>query len=99
MAAILAGLLAASLTNVNDTRTKTTVRKIYAGIVLILSPLMLLGVMMADCNEPLVKNFISISVVLLAFERASLRINALDLCPGESGPKAYAIRLTLLDLT
>lgn len=85
LTAILAGLMAASLTTVDGTTTKTIVRKVYAGIVLILSPLMLLGVVLADCNKPLVRNFISLSVVLLAFERSSLRINALDLCAGKSG--------------
>ncbi|VVC28251.1 Major facilitator superfamily,Major facilitator superfamily domain [Cinara cedri] len=93
LTAIFAGLLAASLTNVNDTSTKTIVRKVYAGIVLILSPMMLLGVMLADCNKSLVQNFLSMSVILLAFERASLRINALDLCPGESGLNMSMIRL------
>lgn len=79
---ILAGMSATLMTNA-DTLTKTAARKLYAGIVLVLSPLMLLGVMIAKCDDSLAKNFMKISVILLGFERSSIRINSLDLCPSE----------------
>lgn len=79
---LFAARLAELLTNSN-TIAKTTIRKLYAAIVLILSPLMLLGVMIAKCNDSLARNFMRIATVLLAFERSSLRINSLDLCPSK----------------
>ncbi|XP_015372959.1 PREDICTED: sialin-like [Diuraphis noxia] len=84
MTSIIAGISAASLTNVN-TITKTTIRKMYVGIVLIGSPIMLFGVMVAGCQESYVKTFTKMSVILLGFERSSIRINSMDLCPGYVG--------------
>ncbi|XP_025197060.1 sialin-like [Melanaphis sacchari] len=81
---IFAGISAASLTNV-DTNTKIKVRKLYVGIVLIGSPIMLLGVMIAECNESLARIFMRMTVILLGFERSSIRINSLDLCPSYVG--------------
>lgn len=79
---ILAGLSAIPLTYA-DTLTKTIVRKLYAAIVLIGSPLMLMGVVLADCNRSMARHFARMSVILLGFERSSLRINSLDLCPSK----------------
>lgn len=79
---VFAGLSATLLTKEN-TVSKTAIRKLYAGIVLILSPLMLLAVLMAKCNDSLAKNFMKLSVILLGFERSSIRINSLDLCPSK----------------
>jgi len=79
---IIAGISAESLTNV-DTVTKTKVRKMYVGIVLIGSPLMLFGAMVSGCNESYVKTFTRMAVILLGFERNSIRINSMDLCPGK----------------
>ncbi|XP_003246944.1 sialin-like isoform X1 [Acyrthosiphon pisum] len=81
---IIAGISAESLTNV-DTITKTTVRKMYVGIVLIGSPIMLFGAMVAGCDSAYVKTFTRTSVILLGFERSSIRINSIDLCPGYMG--------------
>lgn len=78
---IFAGISASSLTNV-DTNTKIKIRKLYVGIVLIGSPIMLLGVMTVECNESWARTFIRMTVILLGFERSSIRINSLDLCPG-----------------
>jgi hypothetical protein len=78
---VIAGISAASMTNV-DTNTKIKFRKLYVGIVLIGSPLMLLGVMFAECDVSLARIFIRMTVILLGFERSSIRINSLDLCPG-----------------
>lgn len=78
---IFAGISASSLTNV-DTNTKIKIRKLYVGIVLIGSPIMLLGVMTAECNDSWARTFIRMTVILLGFERSSIRINSLDLCPG-----------------
>jgi hypothetical protein len=91
---ILAGVSAISLTNA-DTIKKTTIRKWYAAIVLIGSPLMLMGAVVADCNRFIVKSFMKMSVVLLGFERSSLRINSLDLCPS----KCYKAVIYCLSLT
>lgn len=82
MTSLIAGISAASLTNVS-TVTKTTVTKMYVGIVLIGSPIMLFGVMVAGCHESYVKTFTKMSVILLGFERSSIRINSMDLCPGK----------------
>lgn len=79
---IIAGISTSSLTNV-DTITKTTARKIYVGIVLIGSPIMLFGAKAAGCNGSYVKTFARTSVILLGFERSSIRINSMDLCPGK----------------
>ncbi|KAL4131201.1 hypothetical protein QTP88_008543 [Uroleucon formosanum] len=81
---IIAGISTSSLTNV-DTITKTTARKIYVGIVLIGSPIMLFGAKAAGCNGSYVKTFARTSVILLGFERSSIRINSMDLCPGYVG--------------
>ncbi|XP_060836111.1 sialin-like [Rhopalosiphum padi] len=81
---VIAGISAASMTNV-DTNTKIKVRKLYVGIVLIGSPIMLLGVMFAECDVSLARTFIRMTVILLGFERSSIRINSLDLCPGYVG--------------
>lgn len=79
---IIAGITSMTLINANMVE-KITMRKVYASIVLILSPLMLLGVMIAKCDEVTARVFMKISVVLLSFERSSVRINSLDLCPSE----------------
>lgn len=79
---IAAGLSVPVLTN-TGALTKTAVAKLYAGIVLIAAPLMLLGLAMAKCNVTLSKVFMRMSVILLGFERSSLRVNSLDLCPSE----------------
>jgi len=79
---IIAGISAGWLTNV-DTFTKTTVTKMYVGIVLIGSPIMLFGAMVAGCNGAYVKTFTRTSIILLGFERSSIRINSMDLCPGK----------------
>ncbi|KAE9523333.1 hypothetical protein AGLY_016281, partial [Aphis glycines] len=81
---IFAGISASSLTNV-DTNTKIKIRKLYVGIVLIGSPIMILGVMTAECNDSWARTFIRMTVILLGFERSSIRINSLDLCPGYVG--------------
>ncbi|XP_022182350.1 putative inorganic phosphate cotransporter [Myzus persicae] len=81
---IIAGILGESLANI-DTITKTMIRKMYVGIVLIGSPFMLLGAFLSGCNESYAKTFISMAVILLGFERNSIRINSMDLCPGYVG--------------
>lgn len=82
VASLLAGTLATSLTSTN-TISKTVIRKLYVGIVLILSPLMVLGVLIAECDASWAKFFMKMSVILMCFERSSIRINSLDLCPSQ----------------
>lgn len=82
ISSIFAALLAKSLTN-SYMITMTTIKKIYVGMVLILTPLMLLGVMLIKCNNSLAMIFFFIVMICLGFERNSIRINSTDLCPSE----------------
>lgn len=76
---VLAGLTAMSLSTAGVIK-RTTIIKMYAGFVLVASPLMLLGVLIAKCDQSKAKFFMYLSVVLFGFERSSIRINSLDLC-------------------
>ncbi|XP_050529200.1 uncharacterized protein LOC126898838 [Daktulosphaira vitifoliae] len=79
---IIAGLISMSLT-INNGIKKTTIRKTYAGLVLILSSLMVLCIRLTKCDSLQTKVCIYLSIALLAFERNSIRINSLDLCPSK----------------
>lgn len=79
---IVAALLTQYLTH-SYVAAQTTIRKIYAGIVLILTPLMLLGIMLVKCNDLWAMFFLFIAMLCLGFERNSIRINSLDLCPSK----------------
>lgn len=82
VSSIVAALLTQTLTH-SYVVSQTVVRKIYAGIVLILTPLMLIGVMLVKCNDSWAKFFFFIVMLCLGFERNSIRINSLDLCPSK----------------